>query len=103
MTEIYVEVKPKHGMRGDLGSFPGKENLKERINDLTEAINEIGIGIKKNIAELFREEQAGRTYALGEVEIGFSLELEAQTGLIVSQLTGRAGFEITLTFERNRQ
>jgi len=98
-TEIKVQVVPDPNRLGDLSG----QTLTERFAD---RIRELGAGLG-NIANDLREELdrtltdgVGRSWRLDEVGLAFSLDLEAEAGIIVAKGRTTAGFEASMTWKR---
>ncbi|WP_223165728.1 CU044_2847 family protein [Micromonospora maris] len=99
MTELHVQVVPKGGARGDLAGGRLIENLKDRINDLGDSIIEVSGRLQERLAAAGAGSPED-TWRLTEAQISFSLDLEAEAGVIVSRTTAGASFEVSLSWSR---
>ena len=99
MTEIYVEVRPGPHAAGDLTSVADlRQKLTDRIDDIGNALREIAAKLSRRLDDLAAASENAKWH-LGEVEITFSLDLEAEAGVVVARTTAAAGFEAKLTWK----
>lgn len=102
MPDIKVEVTSSRQTGGDLAprvTLP--ESLKGRVSELGESIAEIANGLRAEIDR--RMETSGNAqWDLDTVEMSFSLDLEAEAGVVVTRAKTSAGFEVTLTWKREK-
>lgn len=99
MGEIVVRVIPPPERAGELGAATLTERFTERVDELGESIGEIAGRLRSRLdAELADERNAG--WSLGEVTLTFSLDLEAEAGVVVAKAKTSAGFEVALTWKR---
>jgi hypothetical protein len=99
MTEIRVEVVSPDTGEAAVGRPRAMPDFKERAADIGESLNEIAIALRKHLHAL--EERAQDGWDLDEVQLGFSLELQADAGVIVARASSKAGFEANLTWKRS--
>jgi hypothetical protein len=100
-TEIAVRVVPRPGQEGELAGGQLTERLSERIDELGESIAEIAKRLRGRLeAELAGEPSSD--WRLGEVALNFSLDLQAEAGVVVAKAKTAAGFEVTLTWRREQ-
>ena len=93
MAEILVEVRPK-GARGDLSAKPAvPEAYMGRIDEIGQSLQEIADRLSKHL-DHFEQMQPG--WRLNEVELKFSLDLEAEAGVLIARAKTTAGFEVSL-------
>jgi hypothetical protein len=97
MSKIYVEVRPRVGDGDDeLAAVPTiPELLDNRIDELGESISEVASKLQKYMDKLGAEKPANK-WALGELELKFSIDLESEAGVIVARAKASAGFEASL-------
>src|ERR1700737_3719769 len=80
MAEILVEVRPK-GARGDLSSKPAMpESFMNRVDEIGQSLQEIADRLSKHLDHF---EQGESTWRLEQVELKFSLDLEAEAGVVI--------------------
>lgn len=96
MPEILVEVRPPFGEEGNLAPNVPKL-LKDRIDELGESLVEIADGLRQRLDQTltFRSQNG---MGLDEVQMSFSLDLQGETGIIISRVSAGAGFAVTLTW-----
>ncbi|MEU1238670.1 CU044_2847 family protein [Micromonospora aurantiaca] len=99
MSEIHVQVVPKDGTRGDLAGGRLIENLKDRIDELGDSIIEVSGSLQNRLAAAERE-NSDAGWRLSEAQITFSLDLEAEAGVIISRTSASASFEVSLSWSR---
>jgi hypothetical protein len=97
--EVLVETRPDAS--GDLAARPRlPEALSARIDEVADAVLQVTSSLKQRLdGNLDREPEPGRWH-LGEVEMTFSLDLEAEAGVVISRISTSAGFEVKLTWSR---
>lgn len=97
-VEISVEVVLPPDRRGELGS-PLVERLVDRIDDVTEAVDEIARRVAARFHQLTK---AGGDWELDEVTLDFSLDIEAQAGVVVARATTSAAFAVSLKWSARK-
>jgi hypothetical protein len=98
MTEIYVEVRPGINADGDLTSLADlRQKLADRIDDIGAGLKEIATQLARRLDDLAAG--ANAKWHLDEVEVSFSLDLEAEAGVVVARTKAAAGFEAKLTWK----
>jgi hypothetical protein len=116
MTELLIAVTPKPGQVQDLR--PGgalTDKLQDRIGEISDAIHRIGYDLRDKLDDMLvpASSPGGATSArapasqsaqglLSEIEVSFSLELQAGAGVIVAAGSATAGIEVSLTWSRKR-
>jgi hypothetical protein len=96
MEKILVEVRPP-GATGDLGT-PLTETFLSRVDDLGQSLKEITAQLSKHLDNLEKKEtEVG--WQLESVELKFSLDLEAEAGVIIAKTKTSAGFEASLSWK----
>ncbi len=98
MSVILVEVRPR--ITGDddtLGTTPAiPEPLQSRIDELGASISEIATKLKTRIDGIGRADTVADKWALSELSLKFSLDLESEVGAVVARAKASAGFEAEL-------
>lgn len=98
MTEIKVEVIPSGATAGDLSVRSVAENLLTRVDDIGDAVMTVAKKLQHQIAAQGPDQESG--WNLSEVELTFSLDLEAEAGVVISRASTTASFEVSLTWSR---
>jgi hypothetical protein len=101
MSEILVEVRPPIG-DGNLGfvaTQPLIKPLVDRVDDITEALKEISSRVGEGLSGF--AQHTTRNFFVDEIELKFSIDLEAEAGAIIARTKAGAGFEATLRWKRN--
>lgn len=97
MSEIKVQV-----VRPDTGeaSFrpPQLPDFNQRAAELGDALNDIAEQLGKRLGEL--ESEAEARWGLDQVTLTFSLDLQAEAGVILARASSKAGFQAALTWNR---
>jgi Trypsin-co-occurring domain 1 len=100
MPEILVHVVPRQ--QDDQGkmaaTFIGPESFSKRATDISDGVSGVANAIR---ADLERKivRNADSSLALKEIELKFSLDLEAEAGVVIARAKTTAGFEVTLTWK----
>jgi Trypsin-co-occurring domain 1 len=98
MIPIRVEVRPK--MDDEEGNLAPRilkpELLLSRIDEIGDSLRAIAAKLSQRLDELAAHPE--NRWRLGEVELKFSLDLEAEAGVIIARTSGSVGFEATLTW-----
>jgi len=99
-SQIKVQVIPTPGRAGQLS--PGKtwESLEKRIGELGESIGEIAKQLRTQLDASLAPTEETQAWRLGEIEVTFSLDLEAEAGVVVARAKTTAGFEVSLSWKR---
>jgi Trypsin-co-occurring domain 1 len=99
MTEIKVEVIAED--TGEVAFGPKRlPNFAERVSELGDSLNEIAGALRERLGELGKSAADG--WDLDEVNLTFSLDLQADAGVIVARASSKAGFQAALTWKRQR-
>lgn len=99
-SKIMVQVVPSPARAGQLS--PGKtwESLEKRIDELGQSIGEIADRLRTQLDASLAPPEETPAWRLGEVGVTFSLDLEAEAGVVVARAKTTAGFEISLSWTR---
>lgn len=101
MSKIYVEVLPAADSSGEL-SFQSRirENFEDRAKELAESLAEIATAFRSRLDHSLNQ-GTELTWPLQEIELKFSIDLQAQAGVVLAKASTTAGFEATLTWKRS--
>ncbi len=79
----------------ELAGLTLTERFEDRVDELGASIGQIAQRLRRRLeSDLGEEWPAG--WRLGEVRISFSLDLEAEAGVVVAKARTTAGFEVSL-------
>jgi hypothetical protein len=97
MTEIKVQVVSQD--TGEVAFGPQRlPDFRERAQELGDALNDVAAALRGRLHELGARGEDG--WDLDEVSLKFSLDLQAEAGVIVARASTKAGFEAALTWKR---
>jgi hypothetical protein len=98
--KIMVQVVPSPAQAGQLS--PGKtwESLEQRIDELGDSIGDIADRLQSRLEASLARPHEEPVWHLKEVEVKFSLDLEAEAGVVVVRAKTTAGFEVSLRWNR---
>ena len=101
LETVRVEVRPPASVdAGDLSAIGNlAEDLRRRIDEITDTLNGVAESVKRRLVAAARAEQ---DWGLESIELSFSIDLEAEAGVIISRASSAAGFEAKLTWSRQR-
>jgi hypothetical protein len=97
--EILVRVVPPPGEEGNLSGGAMVDQFAQRVDELGHSITEIAAQLRRRL-ETELAEQAPSAWQLNEIGLSFSLDLQAETGVVVAKAKTAAGFEVTLNWTR---
>jgi Trypsin-co-occurring domain 1 len=96
MAQILVEVRPT-GEVGDLaGEPPIPEAFMNRVDEIGQSLQEIADRLSQHLDKFEKRET---TWRLDQVELKFSLDLEAAAGIVIARAKTTAGFEASLSWK----
>jgi hypothetical protein len=96
MPEILVEVRP--AVTGDLSSEPAlPESFLNRVDEIGQSLSDIASRLSKHLEKF--EKRSTASWQLEHVELKFSLDLEAEAGIIIARTKTSAGFEASLSWK----
>jgi hypothetical protein len=98
--DIYVRVVPPPQRAGELAGTL-LEKFAARVDELGASIGEIAERLRGRLEAELAAEDEGPSWMLDEVELSFSLDLEAEAGVVVAKAKTTAGFEVVLTWKRS--
>lgn len=101
MTKTDVKVKVTSEGGEELTWPRGKPlpSFADRADELGDSLNEIAERLRGRLHEL--ERQPRDEWDLDQVSLTFSLDLQADAGVIVARASTKAGFQATLTWKRS--
>jgi Trypsin-co-occurring domain 1 len=99
MPTIYVEVTPRDSS-GDLSAsvLPKKENFQDRAVEVADTLAAIAAVFQSRL-EAGLKDTGGSAWALDEVELSFSIALEADVGVVLARASTKAEFEAKLSWK----
>jgi hypothetical protein len=100
VAELKVQVVPAGYTAGDLGGPPVFERLSDRIDEVGICIREIADRLRHTLETDVEAAEPDGSWHLDTLDLQFSVQLEAETGVIVAKATTTAGFEVTLGWKR---
>lgn len=96
---IQVRVVPSAEKAGQLATASLFERFESRVDELGSSIGEIANRLRSRLdADLHEENEPD--WRMEEVSVTFSLDLEAEAGVVVAKARTTAGFEVELTWNR---
>lgn len=101
MAEIRVRVVPTSadGELMDLGGGGFVERFVDRVGELGSAVREITELMRVQLDNI-GDDRPGSGWQVDEIKLGFSLDLEAEAGVVLAKAKTSAGFELELTWNR---
>lgn len=98
-SEIKVRVAPDPTRLGELRGEALTERFADRVQELGASLGRIANDLRAQLDATLVEER-GAGWRLDEVGLTFSLDLEAEAGVVVAKAKTSAGFEAALTWKR---
>ena len=104
MADILVDVVVKRtgdGRVADLGprvDFPAE--FRKRAPELGESIGEVANLLRDALEKRIQEKEPS-AWALHGIELKFSMDLEAEAGVVITRAKASAGFDVTLSWARS--
>jgi hypothetical protein len=98
-SEIKVRVIPVPGREGELTGEKLTERFADRVHELGGSLGEIANELRAQLDATLQEDRAV-DWRLSQVGLTFSLDLEAEAGVVVAKAKTSAGFEASLTWTR---
>lgn len=99
-SSIVVRVVPSPERAGELAGATLTERFEDRVDELCDSIGKIAQRLRARLETDLMEAQPA-AWRLGEVAISFSLDLEAEAGVVVAKAKTTAGFEVSLSWTRD--
>jgi Trypsin-co-occurring domain 1 len=99
MHETDIKVQVVSPDTGEVAFGPQRlPSFAERAGELGESLNEIATQLHGQLKELGARGADG--WDLDQVNLTFSLDLQAEAGVIVARASSRAGFQAAMTWKR---
>jgi hypothetical protein len=99
MPEILVAVRPSPHTVRDLASGIPAERLAERMDEIAATLETVIVGLRQRLnAVVTSPTPDGMTVA--EVQLAFSIELQAEAGIVLARASTSTGLEATVTWRR---
>lgn len=98
-STIYVAVVPSPEVAGELSGRDLFNRFEDRVGELGASLGRIANQLRERLDATLSSD-AGSAWRLDEVELSFSLDLEAEAGVVVARAKTAAGFEATLRWSR---
>jgi hypothetical protein len=77
----------------------GPESFRGRAKDIADGVATVANSVRDDL-EAALSSPAKSAYELGEIELKFSLDLEAEAGVVIARAKTTAGFEVSLKWTR---
>jgi hypothetical protein len=100
-SQIQVYVEPGSEYAGEVGASL-TEQFADRVRELGQGLGEIANDLRAQLDATLREDDR-TSWGLEEVQLSFSLDLQAAAGIVVAKASTAAGFEATMTWRRRSQ
>jgi Trypsin-co-occurring domain 1 len=102
VNKILVEVLPPPTIDGDIAfRLPTREDFANRAREIADSLVQVA-GVFRERLDNGLDSKQDSQWALGEVEVTFSLDLESEAGVVIARATAKAGFQAKLTWKRTR-
>lgn len=99
LSEIYVEVVPHPGLAGDLSPAELVDKFSGRVTELGQALATVASQLRQTLDSRLAE-PAESSWALSDVSVQMSINLEAEAGVVISRAKAGTAFQATLTWTR---
>ncbi|HUI81743.1 MAG TPA: CU044_2847 family protein [Bryobacteraceae bacterium] len=98
MAQIHVEVLSRTAA-GDLAPrHAAFELLNNRIDEIADSLSDIAAKLRDRLDQNLPP-RPKPNWNLSEIELKCSLELEAETGVVIARASTTAGFEVSFTWK----
>jgi Trypsin-co-occurring domain 1 len=100
VTDVEIAVTPPLGSLNDLG--PGvtvTEKLEERIGDISASLEAVVEGLKGKLTSMMASAESGAV-TLEEISLSFTLELQAEAGVLIAKGTAKTGISANLKWRK---
>ena len=98
-SEILVYVEPGPEFEGEAGPGELVESFASRVRDLGQGLGEIANDLRAQLDATLEQDERDR-WGLDEVQLSFSLDLQASAGVVLARGQATAGFQATLTWRQ---
>ena len=100
-ADILVEVRSQTGRGSQLtGAGSRLPRFIDRVDDLGASLNAIALRMREQFEALSEAET--RSWDLSQISLTFSLDLQAQAGVVIARASTSATFEASLTWTRGK-
>jgi len=98
-SNIKVRVVAGPERKGELSKSKSTEEFGKRVSELGDSIGEIANELRRKLDDALEQGEESN-WGLDQIQLSFSLDLEAEAGVIVAKAKTAAGFEVQLTWSR---
>lgn len=103
MAEVLVQVVPRETTTDGYLAPPtpvGPESFSKRAADIADGVALVANSVYADLEAKLEEQKKATGFALDAIELKFSLDLEAEAGVVIARAKTTAGFEATLSWKR---
>jgi len=97
--DILVEVRADPRTGGHLSGRTFYERFADRVDDFGAGLSDIANRLRQQLDERLASEPAA-AWELDEIGLSFSVDLQADAGMLLARAGTKAGFQATLTWKR---
>ncbi|MER7757729.1 CU044_2847 family protein [Kitasatospora sp. NPDC097643] len=95
---VMVAVVPSPDAAGNLAGASLRERFADRVDELADTVNEVADKLRDRLVGGRQADTEG--WGLDAVDMEFSVELEAASGVVLARAAVTGGFAVTLSFRR---
>ena len=100
MPEIRVEIVPRAGEDpGDLAGRFGPELFVNRVDEIGRSITEVARSLRSQLAARLERDGSAGPWSFDSIDLKFSINLEAEAGVIITKTKASAAFDVTLRWK----
>src|ERR1700761_2858838 len=100
MSQLLIEVRPAASPAGDLAprvKLP--EEFSRRAGEIADSVASVAQDFRGRIEErLEQHEKATDEWQLGQIELAFAIDVQAESGVVIARASAGATFTATLTW-----
>lgn len=102
MSELLIEVRPAASSAGDLAPrIKVPEEFSHRAGEIADSVVSVAEDFRDRIEErLGPQRDATDDWQLGQVELAFAIDVQAESGIVIARASAGATFTATLTWQR---
>ncbi len=97
--DIMIRVVPPPDRVGELAGATLTERFHERVDELAQSIGEVALELRERLDRELTQSDGGG-WMLSDVSLTFSLDVEAEAGVVIAKAKTSAGFEVSLAWSR---
>jgi hypothetical protein len=97
--DVLVEVRPDPRQGGNLAGQSFIERFSDRVDELGASLSDIANRLREQL-EARMSSRPTAAWDLDEMGLSFSLDLQADAGVVLARAGTKAGFEASLTWKR---